>query len=200
MRFEGIASWCRYALQHPLVLALSLYLVVMVVIVLVKPRAIWDERRRRYRHFGTGREDTVYPLWAIALMLGVLCYSAATVLFWIYGRTEPSSMVTRPVAPSSQSIAPEAIVSAAPSTAITAPSRAPALASAPAPASASAPAMMIADAKRVRTNPQLSPNQVANAVVSGMNGGGRGDAAARRPQMHNIRVPQSQVWLDAIGD
>ena len=79
------AAW-QYELRNPLVLALAIYLAGILLVVTLKPRAVWDERRKRYGHFGTGREETVYPLWAIALMLGVLCYSVSTVLYWVYGR------------------------------------------------------------------------------------------------------------------
>ena len=161
-------SWWQYIVRTPILFAILIYLVGIIIVVAWKPAFVWDERRKRYRHFGTGREETVYPLWMIALMMGVLCYSIATVVSWIQGRSTIDS---------------EAKVSG--------PSSDEAFETIPPPDAAPVPPAAVASAP--------ATNEEAYSSVSQRGGGGRHHSRTNLRTSPNIRVPNSQIWLNAMG-
>ena len=167
-------SFWSYILQNPLALALLIYITVIILVVLIKPRALWDDQRKRYRHFGTAREETIYPLWMIAIIVGVLCYSISTVVYWVYGRSFVSN--TSSVIEASASVSPQAATEPR--------------AEAPvAPPVAPPPAADMVTSSFVVTPDNPTPQQ-------------RGGAVTERfmPRAtHHVQVPQSRIWMDAMS-
>ena len=59
--------------------ALILYFVVMIGIVLVKPKLIYNHETKQYRPFGTAPGATLLPVWLLALVIAVGAYTITSI-------------------------------------------------------------------------------------------------------------------------
>ena len=81
-----------------LCVTMVLYAVVMGAVVLARPRAVYDAKRRRYKPFGTGGgARTLVPLWAVGVLAAVILYVAVSVAATI--ASPAASALTRLFAP-----------------------------------------------------------------------------------------------------
>lgn len=61
-------------------LAIVLLIAIFLVTVYTKPRFLYDREKGRFKDFRTGRGGTLFPLWIIAVVAGILVYVIAILL------------------------------------------------------------------------------------------------------------------------
>lgn len=61
-------------------ISIILYVVVMLFFVYVKPAFLYDHDKKQYKQFKTGSDGTVFPIWGIAIFMGIASYLAASYL------------------------------------------------------------------------------------------------------------------------
>ena len=60
--------------RNPLETSIIIYLIVVIIIWCVKPRFLFDEDGN-FKQFGVGQnKKTIFPLWLILVLLGVIIY------------------------------------------------------------------------------------------------------------------------------
>ena len=60
--------------QSPLKSAIILYLLIVIIILIIKPKSLFDSKGNS-KQFGVGREDkTIFPVWLLFLLIAIICY------------------------------------------------------------------------------------------------------------------------------
>ena len=77
--------------MHPLLLALLIYSILMGIIVFTKPATVYDAQTKQYKKFGHGKNNTRFPIWLVAILVGIFSYVIATILHPYLLRRIPST-------------------------------------------------------------------------------------------------------------
>ena len=60
--------------QSPVKSAIILYLLIVIIILILKPKTLFDSKGNS-KQFGIGREDkTIFPVWLLFLLIAIICY------------------------------------------------------------------------------------------------------------------------------
>ena len=68
-----------------LYLAITLFMTLYLIIVIVKPSIIYDHKRNCLRQFGIGyRNTTVITLWFASILLAIFSYFVVIYIYYLY--------------------------------------------------------------------------------------------------------------------
>jgi|688.fasta_scaffold165858_3 hypothetical protein len=59
---------------NPVFNTIFVYIIVMLLIISSKPKILYDTKRKKFKQFGTGKNETVFTLPIIAILVAVLLY------------------------------------------------------------------------------------------------------------------------------
>lgn len=51
-----------------------IYVVIMIVIIVMKPNFLYDKENKKFKQFGTNKNETIVPIHIIGLTLCILIY------------------------------------------------------------------------------------------------------------------------------
>lgn len=64
----------RFVRQHKAYSAIIIFLILMALVHIVKPKLIYDETGA-FRNFGVGyRNKTIVPIWLVSIILAIMSY------------------------------------------------------------------------------------------------------------------------------
>lgn len=95
-------------------LSILLYLCIMAFFVYTKPQFLYDHEKQKFKEFKTGSDGTIFPIWGIAIIMGIFSYLSADLLISYFTMkqqlqqqtTTSFSVLPTPVVPQQQYIPP----------------------------------------------------------------------------------------------
>jgi len=69
------------------------YLLIMAFFVYTKPHFLYDHDKQRFKEFKTGSDGTIFPIWGIAIVMGIFSYLSADL---VVGRLMESRSTSLP--------------------------------------------------------------------------------------------------------
>lgn len=61
-------------------IAILIYVFVMLFFIYVKPSFMYDHEKKKYKPFKTGSDGTIFPIWGVAIFMGIASYLIASYL------------------------------------------------------------------------------------------------------------------------
>lgn len=107
-------------LKSKIGVAIVIYLIVMSFIVYTKPSFLYDHQKKRYKPFKTGSDGTIFPIWGIAIFMGIVSYCIALYISLVFKfdncDTNPVTMSPQiSLLQQQQSISPQMMMTNSPS-------------------------------------------------------------------------------------
>lgn len=75
-------------------LSILLYLVIMAFFVYTKPQFLYDHEKQKFKEFKTGSDGTIFPIWGIAIIMGIFSYLSADLLISYFHAKQQFSQTT----------------------------------------------------------------------------------------------------------
>jgi len=60
--------------NNPLYNSLKLYIIIIVSLIYFKPEFIYDKKSKKFKQFGTGKNNTLFALPILSIFLAVIIY------------------------------------------------------------------------------------------------------------------------------
>lgn len=73
-------------------LSLLIYISIMAFFIYTKPAFLYDHERNKFKEFRTGSDGTIFPIWGIAIFMGIFSYLLSTFLLNLFQKNTSNNI------------------------------------------------------------------------------------------------------------
>lgn len=161
--------------MHPLGISLIVYIIVIIIILTIKPDSVYDKKRKKFKEFGSGHSKTLFPMWLVAIVVGIFSYVFVNIINSLFFQSQEISVSNSMIPINNvQPVQPVHLVQ---------------------PIQSVQPVHPVQSVHPVQPVHTVQPTQSKmNSVSSQNNFKGRTNRVILKPQS----IPNSKVWMNAM--